>query len=89
MHFGARILVRPQIVARHHGTIRHSRHPVVLTRRPERNRPLRIIQSPHAARRIRGLIVISLAVRILDIVVILNIIVLDIIVLRENCGGKL
>ena len=37
VHFGARIFVSPQIVARNHGAVGHARYPVVFAGRPKRD----------------------------------------------------
>src|SRR5215469_78426 len=58
VHFGTRILVRPQIVAAHHGTIRHPGDPVVFAGRPKRYGTLRVIQPSHAAWRVLALILV-------------------------------
>ena len=82
LQLGARILIRPELVARRQWTIRHRSHPIRLARGLERNRAFHVSNSSHAARRI-VLLILILLILILPIL-ILPIPILLILILRHR-----
>jgi len=74
MHFGARALIGPEIVARGQRPVGYSGHPIAFSTWLKTHRPLRVIHARHTAGRI--LIALVLPVRALRYLILALVLVL-------------
>ncbi len=59
LHFGARVLIGPELVARSHRTVRNGSHPVAFAGGLKRNRTLQVTEAGHPAGRIILILILS------------------------------